>query len=80
MELTIDDMKEVQNNMHGYDVSVCREFEKELKKMCSNFGLIDDEKRTVSDLLIELLVHEAIQVKKSEKQLLENEKGEFGYV
>ncbi len=80
MDITIEDVKQIQNNMYGYDVSICREFEKEIKKLCSNFGLIDDKERTVSDLLIELLVHEAIQTKKSEKQLLENEKGEYGYV
>ncbi len=79
MDITIEDVKQIQNNMYGYDVSICREFEKEIKKLCSNFGLIDDKERTVSDLLIELLVHEAIQTKKSEKQLLENEKGEYGW-
>ena len=80
MDITIEDGKQIQNSMYGYDVSICREFEKEIKKLCISFGLIDIKERTVSDLLIELLIHEAIQMKKSEKQLLENEKGEYGYV
>lgn len=81
MDITVEDVKQIQNETLGYDVSHVRDFKKRLEKLCDEFGLLGkDGTKTVTDQILPLIIHEAIQVAKEQKQLLENEKGEYGYV
>ncbi|MBT17952.1 MAG: hypothetical protein CL889_03135 [Dehalococcoidia bacterium] len=56
----------IQNNISGYDVSLARAFDKEIKELCTKYGLLSDEYKTLASYLIPLLLNEVIQNSKEE--------------
>ena len=60
------DWGEIQNNISGYDVKLARAFDKDIRKLCTKYGLLSDEYRTLASYLIPLLLNEVIQNSKEE--------------
>ena len=56
----------VQNNISGYDVKLARAFDKDIKALCTKYGLLSDDFKTLASYLIPLLLNEVIQNSKEE--------------
>ena len=56
----------VQNNISGYDVKLARAFDKDIKELCTKYGLLSDDFKTLASYLIPLLLNEVIQNSKEE--------------
>jgi len=56
----------IQNNISRYDVKWARAFDRDIRKLCTKYGLLSDDFKTLASYLIPLLLNEVIQNSKEE--------------